>query len=104
MDKTMQKGVNSIINYYDNQIKYLRYMQIKLLYASILLFPFMIIVSIFNRKINYILMAFYLGYVVSVIQDYNITNTVKSVFIRIKRRKYLYKKLKQRKFKREESK
>ena len=88
---------NSLLIYYDNQIKYLQYIRFKLLIMFPIFLLIMIWVSQHNKNINDIIAIIYLCYVLSIIQDYNVLHTLGSVLTRIKRRRYLYKKLKQRK-------
>lgn len=88
---------NSLLIYYDNQIKYLQYIRFKLLIIFPIFLLIMIWVSQHNKNISDIIAIIYFCCVINIIQDYNIFYTLGSVLTRMKRRRYLYKKLKQRK-------
>lgn len=83
-------------NYFNYDIGYVKYLKKRILCMSIIFLVIMTITSMYNKELNYILMAFYMGYILSVIQDYDIIHCVRRLLIRLHRRRKLYKKLKGR--------
>ena len=86
-------------NDFNYDIGYVKYLRKRILCMSIIFLVIMTITSLYNKELNYILMAFYMGYILSVIQDYDILHCIRKLLIRIYRRRKLYIKLKGRKSK-----
>ena len=83
-------------NYFNYDIGYVKYLKKRILCMSIIFLVIMTITSMYNKELNYILMAFYIGYMLSVTQDYEVKNCIRNILIRMYRRRKLYKKLKGR--------
>ena len=96
-NKLKHTKINGLIVYYNNQLKYLNYIKQRLSFIFPIFLLIMIVISSINSDLNYLIMAIYFCCVINIIQDYNIFHTLGTVITRIKRRRYLYKKLKQRK-------